>query len=117
VVVIERFARELAVLTGSGGRLSGEVRVGGCEMADADELKACDAPLRGELGELALLAVAVCEQLLADVVGAVLAQRAEVGGVAAGFGEAVAAVAEGVRARRKPPVTLVTWRWLEGGQS
>jgi hypothetical protein len=100
VVVVERFARQLAVFAGSGGGLSGEVGVGCCEMADADELKARDASLGRDPGEVALRLVAVGEQLCLDVVGAVLAQRAEVGGVVAGFREAVAAVADGVRARR-----------------
>jgi hypothetical protein len=56
VVVVERFARQLAVLTRSRGGLSGQVRVGGCEMADTDELEPRDAPLRDGLRKLALLA-------------------------------------------------------------
>jgi hypothetical protein len=77
VVVIERFARQLAVLAGSGGGLRGEVGVGGCEMADADELEARDAPLRRGLGEVALRLVAVGEQLVADVINAALTQHTE----------------------------------------
>jgi hypothetical protein len=77
VVVIEPFVRQLAVFAGSGGGLSGQVGVGGCEMADANEVKPRDAPLRGGLGELALLLISVDEQLLADVIGARLAQVLE----------------------------------------
>jgi hypothetical protein len=58
VVVVERFARQLAVFAGFGGGLSGEVGVGGCEMPDADELEGCDALLGRVLGELALRVVA-----------------------------------------------------------
>jgi hypothetical protein len=54
VVVVERFSREFAVFAGSGGRLSGEVGVGGCEMARTDELERRDALVAGELHELAL---------------------------------------------------------------
>lgn len=100
MIVIERFARQFAVLTRPCGRLSGQVGVGGCEMAYADELKASDAPFGVNLGQFTLRVVAVFEQLLADVVGADLAQVFEVDREAPGFGEAVAAVADGVRARR-----------------
>jgi len=62
VVVIERFARELAVFAGSCGGLGGEECVGGCEMADADEFEASDALLRSEFGERALCLVALGEQ-------------------------------------------------------
>jgi hypothetical protein len=41
-VLVERFARQLAVLTGSCGRLRGEPGVGGCEMPHADELERRD---------------------------------------------------------------------------
>jgi hypothetical protein len=41
-VVAKRFARQLAVFTGPSSRLSGEPGIGGCEMADADELERCD---------------------------------------------------------------------------
>jgi hypothetical protein len=74
VVVVKRFARELAVFAGSGGGLGGEAGVGGCEMPDAGEREVCDALLRGELGELALRLVAVGEQLLADVAFAFAAE-------------------------------------------
>jgi hypothetical protein len=73
VVVFERFARQLAVFAGSGGGLRGEVGVGGCEMADADEVKPAHAPLRGGLRELALPLITVSGQVFADVVGAVSA--------------------------------------------
>ena len=79
MVVVERFARELAVFAGSGGGLSGEVGVGGCEMADADEVEGRDALLRCEIGELALHGVAVGEQLRSDVVFAGLPQLLERG--------------------------------------
>jgi hypothetical protein len=65
VVVTERFARELAVFAGAGGGLGGEVGVGGCEMADADELEPAHATLGGGLRKFALLLIAVCSQLLA----------------------------------------------------
>jgi hypothetical protein len=100
VVVVERFARELAMFAGPGGGLSGEVGVGGCEMTHADELKPADPAFGVDLGDLTLRLVAVGEQLLADVVDAGLAQISESDGVVAGLGQAVAAVAEGVRARR-----------------
>ena len=58
------------MFAGSGGGLSGEVGVGGCEMADTHELKAPNPVLGGELRELALALSAVGEQLLADVIGA-----------------------------------------------
>ena len=61
----------------SGGRLSGEVGVGGCEMTDADEFEACDAAFGRGLCELLLFLVAVCEQVVADVVDAGLAQVLE----------------------------------------
>jgi hypothetical protein len=99
VVVIERFARQFAVLTRSGGYLSGEVGVGGCEMTQADELKARDALFGVGLRELALLLIAVGEQLRADVIDAGLAQVFEVNREAPALGQAVPAVADGVRAR------------------
>ena len=75
MVVIERFTRQFAVLTRSSGRLSGEIGVCGCEMADADEVEPCDAPFGRGLGELALpLVGGVGEQLLVDMVGAGLAE-------------------------------------------
>jgi hypothetical protein len=48
-------------------------------MADPDEVKPRDAPLGGGLGKLALLPITLCEQVFADVVGAVRAQGLEVG--------------------------------------
>lgn len=71
VVVIERFARQLAVFAGSGGGLGGEVGVGGCEMADANELEPADTAFGSGLRELALPLIAVSGQLLADVIDTV----------------------------------------------
>ena len=45
VVGGERFARQFALFAGAGGGLSSKQGVGGCEMADADELKAPDVLL------------------------------------------------------------------------
>jgi hypothetical protein len=98
--VIERFAGQLAVLAGSCGGLSGEVGVGGCEMPDADELEGCDAPVGRQVSEVALRLVTVGEQLLVDVIDARLAEVFEPQRVVVAFGEAVAAVAVGVRACR-----------------
>jgi hypothetical protein len=100
VVVVERFARELAVFAGSGGGLSGEVGVGGCEMPDADELEGPDALLRAMLGEVVLRLVAVGEQLHVNVINARAPEVFEPHRPVVAFGEAVAAVAVGVRARR-----------------
>jgi hypothetical protein len=77
VVVIERFARQFAMFAGSGGRLSGEVGIGSCDMTDTDELEACDTALGGGRREVALLLVTVGKQLLTDVVDAGLAQVLE----------------------------------------
>ena len=72
-VVAERFARQLAVLTRPSSRLSGEPGIGGCEMADTDELERRD-PLRVvELRQLALHPIALGDQLFTDVVLARLA--------------------------------------------
>jgi hypothetical protein len=84
-------------------------------MTDTDELKERDPVFGVELREVALRLVAVGEQVVTDVVGAVLTQRAEVDGVVTRFGEAVAAVADGVRARREPPVARIAYWRLEGG--
>jgi hypothetical protein len=74
-MVVERFTRQLALLTGSRGRLSGEVGVGGCEMTDADELERADALGWGELRERALCVVAaVGEEVFVDVALAFCAQ-------------------------------------------
>jgi hypothetical protein len=67
-LVAERFARQLAVLTGSRCRLGGQPGIRGCEMTDADELERRDPLGAGELRQLALLRIAAGTQLPAHVV-------------------------------------------------
>jgi hypothetical protein len=74
VVVIERVAHQLAAFAGPCGGLRDEVRVGGREMTDTSEVKACDTSFGSGLRELELRLVTVGEQLLADAIGTVLAQ-------------------------------------------
>ena len=114
-MVAERFARQLAVLAGPSGGLSGQHGVGGCEMTHANELKGRDAFGVGELRQLALHPITVGEQPLADMILACLAQILERRRPLAALGQAVAAVAKGVRARRKTPVALVALRSLGRG--
>jgi hypothetical protein len=87
VVVVERFARQLAVFAGSGGGLGGEVGVGGCEMPDTGEREGCDALLGIKLCEFALRPVATLEQLLVDVQLARFAQVFEPQRPAAALGQ------------------------------
>ncbi len=112
VVGGERFACEFALLAGSGGGLGSEVGVGGCEMTDTDEVEARHALFDGQLGESALRLITARKQLLAAMLLTRGAQILERRRPASGFGEAVAAVAERVRACRNPPIALVARRWL-----
>lgn len=79
-------------------------------MPDADELKGCHPLAWVDLRERALYCIAAGEQLLADVVGAVLAKLPERRRVVPAFGQAVPAVAEGVRALRQAPIAAVALR-------
>jgi hypothetical protein len=115
-IVVERFARQLAVLTGPSGRLGGEEGIGGCEMTHADELKRCDPLGVDELRKLALHRVASGQQPLADVVFASLAQLLERRRPPPALRQAVTAKTERVGACREPPIALVTLRrWETSG--